>query len=63
MNEENEIPQKNSEKVYSTDDNSEETESIIFKCKECGEQMKITNYGADKVILLCCNTKVYIFIT
>ena len=44
MNEENEIPQKSSEKVYSTDDNSEETKSIIFKCKECGEQLKLTNY-------------------
>lgn len=63
MNEEIEIPQKSSEKVYSTDDNSEEAESIIFKCKECGDQLKITNYGIDKVILLCSNTKVLIFIT
>ena len=46
------------EKVYSTDDNTEDLGSIEMKCHLCGEKLSIANYGESNVILLCTNKNV-----
>ena len=46
------------EKVYSTDDNTEDLGLFEMKCHLCGEKLSITNYGESSVILLCTNKDV-----
>lgn len=51
---------KKQEKVYSTDDNTEDLGSVEMKCHQCGEKLSITNYGENSIILLCTNKEVII---